>query len=130
MRSPSPTHQHSQRAAASLQTFKSFFPSRSAPKGSELLLVKLPSNAGLAVEFAGVELGRLADEVVAREVFASYFLDGGREISPKVRCAFASLPFSFDRQAKTSLTPPPNPLSLPTLQLKESIVAGFQSRPQ
>lgn len=73
------------RAAGSLNDFKTFFPSRSAAKGSELVLVKLPANAGLAVEFEGQVLGTLDDPIVGREVFASYFLDGGKEISPKVR---------------------------------------------
>jgi hypothetical protein len=55
----------------SLNTFKSFFPARSASTGQELLLVKTPSG-GLAVEFEGTLLGQLDDPGVMRDLFAGY----------------------------------------------------------
>lgn len=93
---PPPPPPPPQRAQHSLTTLKSFFPNRSAPKGSELLLVKLPSNKGLAVEFEGKVLGVLDDKVVAKEIFTSYFLDGGKASSLPVSAHTLSF-FCFSR---------------------------------
>lgn len=64
------------RVDASLVTFKSLFATRTANKGEELLLVKLPSG-GVAVEFEGEVLGKVEDPLVARELFMAYFLEKG-----------------------------------------------------
>lgn len=61
-----------ERIDASIQKFKSFFPSSSVPKGKELLLVKTAQNS-LAVEFEGKTLGTLQDAWVATEMMVAYF---------------------------------------------------------
>ncbi|KAJ9126788.1 hypothetical protein QFC24_001820 [Naganishia onofrii] len=65
-------HVRQQRIDASIQKFKSFFPSSSVPKGKELLLVKTAQNS-LAVEFEGKTLGTLQDAWVATEMMVAYF---------------------------------------------------------
>ncbi|KAL7412645.1 chalcone-flavanone isomerase-domain-containing protein [Mrakia frigida] len=77
----------SQRLALAITSFKSIFNAAStATRGQELLLVKLPNNGGLAVEFEGEVLGKvegLEGGVLAREMMVGYFVEKNPN-SPKV----------------------------------------------
>lgn len=73
-----------QEIESALTPFKALFPKRTASKGEELLLIKLPSGA-LAVEFEGELLGTVQEKGVGRMLLMGYFLEGGKEISPIVR---------------------------------------------
>ena len=76
-----------QRLAIAIVSFKSIFNAAStATRGQELLLVKLPNNGGLAVEFEGKVLGKVEGVdggILAREMMIGYFVDKNPN-SPKV----------------------------------------------
>lgn len=83
-----PSHPtHPQNLSTAVSSFKSIFnAASSATRGQELLLVKLPNNAGLAVEFEGEVLGKVLGVeggVLAREMMIGYFVEKNPN-SPKV----------------------------------------------